>query len=190
MDGKVIDLAFIMDASGSIGDQSFSKAKLFLMNMIRKLDIGPDKIRIGLVVYSGMANAVLNFDQILSKDQVLGTVADLEYYTGTTRTGNAIMIAQTDLFPHARGGKIPKIAVVITDGQSQDLVKRPSEMLRDDDVTLYAVGVTDEVNVDELLQITGDPGKKFTVAGYDELDDKMIEVITGRMCKTVDAGGF
>lgn len=43
---------------------------------------------------------------------------------------------------NARGGNVAKVGVVLTDGQSQDNVAAVAEDLRNADVLMYAVGVT------------------------------------------------
>lgn len=56
-------------------------------------------------------------------------------------------------FEDARGGGIPKVAIIVTDGQSQDSVAESAQQLRDAHVMLYAIGVTNLVNVHELHQV-------------------------------------
>lgn len=56
----------------------------------------------------------------------------------------------------ARGGGIPKVAIVVTDGQSQDSVAERAQQLRDAHVMMYAIGVTNLVNVHQLHQVITD----------------------------------
>lgn len=56
-------------------------------------------------------------------------------------------------FQGARGGNVPKVVLVVTDGQSQDDVAEPAQRLRDAHILVYAIGVTNLVNVHQLHQV-------------------------------------
>uniref|UniRef100_A0A183DLR0 VWFA domain-containing protein n=1 Tax=Gongylonema pulchrum TaxID=637853 RepID=A0A183DLR0_9BILA len=87
-------------------------------------------------------------------------------------------------FKGARGGGIPKVAVVVTDGQSQDSVAEAAQRLRDAHVMIYAIGVTNLVNVHQLHQIAGNPVRVLTVESFDQLDRTLADSLTWDMCKT------
>lgn len=57
-------------------------------------------------------------------------------------------------FQGARGGNVPKVVLIVTDGQSQDDVAEPAQRLRDAHVMVYAIGVTNLVNVHQLHQVS------------------------------------
>lgn len=57
-------------------------------------------------------------------------------------------------FEESRGGDVPKVVIVVTDGQSQDEVAEAAQLLRDAHVTIFAVGVTNLVNVHQLHQVS------------------------------------
>lgn len=73
--------------------------------------------------------------------------------SGATNTGQALTFALENGFQGSRGGNIPKVVIVVTDGQSQDDVAEPAQRLRDSHVLLYAIGVTNLVNVHQLHQV-------------------------------------
>jgi hypothetical protein len=47
-----LDLVLAIDSSGSIGASNFNIAKSALVSMIDKLNIGPTKVRVGIINYS------------------------------------------------------------------------------------------------------------------------------------------
>ncbi len=75
------------------------------------------------------------------------------------------------------------MALVITDGQSQDDVTESAQRLRDSHVLMFAIGVTDLIDVHELHTITGGPHGVFTVESFAQLDDRFADQITWQMCK-------
>ncbi|KAL3106120.1 hypothetical protein niasHT_027075 [Heterodera trifolii] len=87
-------------------------------------------------------------------------------------------------FQNARGGIVPKVAIVVTDGQSQDEVEESAKHLRDAQVMVYAIGVTNLVNIRQLHQITGDALRVHTVEAFDQLDKSLADSITWHMCST------
>ncbi|KAK6036292.1 von Willebrand factor type A domain protein [Cooperia oncophora] len=77
----------------------------------------------------------------------------INFLSGATNTGQALKLALDRGFDGARGGDIPKVAVVVTDGQSQDEVSEQAQLLRDAHIMVYAIGVTNLVNVHQLHQL-------------------------------------
>uniref|UniRef100_A0A915PXJ4 ZP domain-containing protein n=1 Tax=Setaria digitata TaxID=48799 RepID=A0A915PXJ4_9BILA len=108
----------------------------------------------------------------------------IKYLSGATNTGAALRFVLERVFQDARGGGIPKVAVVVTDGQSQDSVAEVSQQLRDAHVMMYAIGVTNLVNVHQLHQIAGNPARVLTVESFDELSRTLADSLTWDMCKT------
>ena len=43
---------FLLDSSSSIGQKNFQKLEDFLKNTVKDLDIGQDKVRVGVMQYS------------------------------------------------------------------------------------------------------------------------------------------
>lgn len=52
---------------------------------------------------------------------------------------------------------VRRIAIVITDGRSQDNVALPTEMAKNQRISMFAIGVTDHVLASELEEIAGSP---------------------------------
>lgn len=116
----------------------------------------------------------------------------MKYLTGTTRTGEALRFASENVYDSiqrdsesAVGGEPVKAAIVITDGRAQDDVVEPADQLRSLGVIVYAVGVTNFIDVDQLLQITGGSQQRvFTVESFEKLDQPFSAVLTKELCKT------
>lgn len=63
-------------------------------------------------------------------------------------------------FAQRRGARPPsndvsRVAIVITDGRSQDNVTEPAQMARGQQINTFAIGVTDHVLAAELESIAG-----------------------------------
>lgn len=146
----------------------------FLHSIVNGLDVGQKRVRVGVVVYSDRASARIYLDSFNDKDELLRFVKILPYHGGGTNTGAALNYTREKVFIKQRGSRkdsgIQQVAVVITDGKSQDSVSVEAAELRRAGVTVYAVGVKD-ADKDELREIATYPYDKhmFIVDSFEKL---------------------
>ena len=84
-----------------------------------RLEFGLDQYTHPTQVLSNELLSVNEFLSNLSKFQLEWAIQRINYMSGATNTGKSLELAIEKGFKGARGGNIPKVAVVITDGQSQ-----------------------------------------------------------------------
>ncbi|XP_044062815.1 collagen alpha-6(VI) chain-like [Siniperca chuatsi] len=189
------DIFFLMDDSGSIGNEDFYDMKKFIIEFLHVFRIGPHHVRMGLVKYSDAAT--LEFDLTTHSDVVKleKAVKGIAHKGGGTNTGKALL-SMGPYFEDAkrtRGHNVPRYLIVITDGKSSDKVLAPAESLRAQDVVIYAVGVKDS-NVTELEQIAGDPERTFFVSNFDALksinNDIITDICSPDICKDIPVDVF
>jgi len=78
---------------------------------------------------------------------------------------------------------VRRIAIVLTDGMAQDDVKIPAQRAKQQNVTVFAVGVSDFVSERELVQIAaGVREHTFMVGAFTELDTRLRAVVQKRLC--------
>ncbi|PAV62263.1 hypothetical protein WR25_09367 [Diploscapter pachys] len=181
---KSVDLLLILDGSGSIGDETFKSQVSFAMSLAQRLNVSDSGSHLAVIQYAEFPRLEFGLDQYTHPTQLEWAIQRINYMSGATNTGKSLKLAIEKGFQGARGGNIPKVAVVITDGQSQDDVAEPSQLLRDSHVMLYAIGVTNLINVHQLHQITGNPVRVFTVESFEELDKSLADSLTWDMCKS------
>ena len=73
----MLDLAFVMDGSGSIGYDDFENAKQFVVDMVEKLDIGKEKTRVGIIQYSDIPRIEINLNQYSSSDSLKEAISNI-----------------------------------------------------------------------------------------------------------------
>ncbi|XP_078098464.1 collagen alpha-6(VI) chain-like [Mustelus asterias] len=161
---SVVDIAFLVPGSDKIGETNFKLICEFLSNFIKVFNIGSENVRIGLVQYSTTPTMEFHFTTYQNKEDIVQHISNMHYKGGMTNTGAAISFLKTNYFePRARRRQtegIPKIAIVIADGNSDDDVKSPSVALRRLGVTVYAIG-TPNANHDELRSIVSFPPQTY-----------------------------
>ncbi|KAM6968128.1 collagen alpha-6(VI) chain [Aplochiton taeniatus] len=173
------DIFFLIDHSGSIDSADFQDMKKFIIEFVHTFNIGPKHVRVGVVKYA--SNPQLEFDLTTYTDtkSLEDAVGNIEQKGGGTETGKALssMEVHFENAAASRNAKVPNYLIVITDGNSADPVKDPAEKLRARGIVIYAIGVRG-ANETELLQIAGNPTKKFFVNDFDALEPIKNEIVT------------
>ncbi|XP_030611183.1 scavenger receptor cysteine-rich type 1 protein M130-like [Archocentrus centrarchus] len=135
------DLVMLVDESWSISNKDFKSIQLFLKSVVNNLNIGPDRVQIGLTLYSDTPRTMWHLNTYQTKQPLLKAIADLTQFGGGTRTGKALRhILHHQFKPNV--GMRPdskKTAVLITDGESQDEVLLPSKNLKDTGIEIYCI---------------------------------------------------
>ncbi|XP_030627482.1 collagen alpha-1(XXI) chain [Chanos chanos] len=180
------DLVFILDGSWSVDDTNFEIVKRWLVNITRSFNIGQKFTQVGVVQYSDAPFLQIPLGKHDTSKDLLKAMENIEYMGGNTNTGKAIKFATDKLFALSeRGpGGIAKIAVVMTDGKSQDEVLAASEAARKKGIILFAIGVGAETEYAELRAIANKPSSTyvFYVEDYKAIS-KIREVIRQKLCE-------
>lgn len=90
-----MDVVFVIDSSGSIGEENFEKVKEVIGKLIRHFSVSASNARIGIVQYATNARVVYS----LRRSQRSGfytlekRVKKLFYTRGSTKTGKGLELA-------------------------------------------------------------------------------------------------
>ncbi|XP_036402623.1 collagen alpha-1(XXI) chain [Megalops cyprinoides] len=180
------DLVFILDGSWSVADTNFEIVKRWLVNITTSFNIGQKFTQVGVVQYSDDPILHIPLGTYYSSTELIEAMEAIEYMGGNTRTGKAIQFASERLFAtseRARNG-VSKIAVVVTDGKSQDEVAAAAEEARKRGIIFFAIGVGAETEEAELRAIANKPYSTyvFYVEDYKAIT-KIREVIRQKLCE-------
>ncbi|KAK6191975.1 hypothetical protein SNE40_003535 [Patella caerulea] len=171
---RPLELAFILDASSSIWYQNFTKARNFVADFVDQYEIGPEKVRIGVVTYGlGVyTQDVIRLSQYNDLTSLQTAISRLPWRAGSqTDTGLAISYMRTSIMSEARPD-VRRVTVVITDGNSQEPETTAEEAARArQEMEVFSVGVSDQVSHDELVRIAGNEEGVFYVNRYSELEN-------------------
>ncbi|XP_012693541.2 collagen alpha-1(XII) chain isoform X2 [Clupea harengus] len=185
------DLILLVDGSWSIGRLNFKTIRAFIARMVGVFDIGPDRVQIGLIQYSGDPKTEWHLNTHKTRTELLDAVANLPYKGGNTLTGLALNYILQNNFKANVGmrEKARKIGVLVTDGKSQDDIIVNSQNLRDQGIELYAVGVKN-ADENELRSIASDPDEihMYNVNDFSFLLD-IVDDLTVNLCNSVKGPG-
>lgn len=159
------DIVFIVDESGSIGTPNFQLVRTFLHSIVSGLEVSPKRVRVGIVMYNDRPTLKVYLNTFDDKKELLKFIKILPYHGGGTNTGVALNFTYERVFINQKGSRkdrgVQQVAVVITDGKSQDNVSIAAANLRRAGVTVYAVGVKD-ADEDQLKEMASYPPNKYT----------------------------
>ncbi|KAK5921640.1 hypothetical protein CgunFtcFv8_018989 [Champsocephalus gunnari] len=187
----VADIVFIVDESGSIGNENFRLMRNFLHLVVSSLDVSPKRVRVGIVTYNDVSTPQVFLNSFDNKDELLEYINILPYNGGGTNTGEALNFTRENVFIKEKGCRkengVQQVAVVITDGKSQDEVSEAAITLRRTGVTIYALGIKDAIE-SELLEMASHPPDQhvFTRTSFTELTH-LKQTLQRILCKNIIA---
>lgn len=181
------DLAFILDTSSSVGKENFEKIRQWVSNLVESFDVGPDKTRVAVVRYSDRPTIEFKLDRYRTMDEVKRAAKNIVYRGGNTMTGDAISYTVKNIFTESAGARplsrdTKRVAILLTDGLSQDYVLEPAREASRAGIRMFAVGIGAEALKVELEEIAAEPKNAhvFNVADFNAID-----TIRGRLRKSL-----
>ncbi|XP_035685837.1 collagen alpha-1(XII) chain-like isoform X3 [Branchiostoma floridae] len=174
-----LDLFFVLDGSGSVGFADFDMVKQFVVAVVSTFTISLTDTRVGVLQYSDGSTLECNLGDHPDESSFVSAVSGMARQGGGTRTGRALEFAR--LMAAWRPAPVPRIMIVLTDGQSFDSVVASAQALAADQVTVFAIGVG-SFDHSELLQITNNnQGRVFELADFSAIAQN-INRIAGAVC--------
>ena len=160
-----VDLAFVVDSSGSISVENYEKEKNFIKTVAGAFGLAPSGSRAGVVVYSAYAQTEITLDQFVDQPSFDQAVSNIPYRGYTTRIDLGLQEASSTLLPHMRTN-VPRLLVVITDGKqtrsvSHTPLKTAVRPFLDGNVHSFAIGIGASVDSSELRQLVKSPKDVF-----------------------------
>ncbi|XP_067452146.1 uncharacterized protein [Thunnus thynnus] len=158
--------------------------KLFLTQIVSNFNIGPDKVQIGLVQYMNHPWTEWFLNTHETKESLLEAVTKLQPREGHFLLGNSLRYILNELFSPTMGMRTDskKIAILITNGESQDDTCFSSQHLKDTGIEIYTIGVGN-ANETQLRAIASDPDEiyMYSVSNFSFLLD-IIDNLTINLC--------
>ena len=154
---------FVIDTSGSV-QRRFQLQMQFARQVVNGLDFTFGRTRVGVVLYHNNAKVDFVLDKYNSKADVLNAMTYVSN-GGRTHTADGIYKMRRDVFTQGgdRNG-IQNVCLVITDGHSNinpSNTQREAQSARQSNIQMFAVGVGDNFNQNEINDIASDPDSNF-----------------------------
>ena len=172
-DFRAADVVLVLDASSSVGAASFEVVRQTALDMIAALDVGPEAVRVALVVYSVEALVVFDFAYSSYKPDLLAAVEGVAYAGGNTQTAEALAVVLEQLLEADDAGRrdaAETLVYVFTDGFSLDPQAELSvaaSNLRTAGAEVFAVGQGAETDRQELELLASAPVAEHVFVGVE-----------------------
>ncbi|XP_060678919.1 integrin alpha-D-like, partial [Hemiscyllium ocellatum] len=138
-----VDLALLIDGSGSIVPSDFTLIKEFILHMFQRYR--HRDVQFAVMQYSDLVKKEFNFEEYELSNRNESLVQKIRQLTGDTYTPTAIKQLVEEIFVEESGlrSNSKRVMVVITDGKSNDPDTTFSEAIRlaqDKHILRFAVG--------------------------------------------------
>ncbi|KAK3544763.1 hypothetical protein QTP86_026782, partial [Hemibagrus guttatus] len=182
------DIVFLVDESWSMGPSSFSQIKEFIAEIIRSFQsgvIGSEGVRFGVTLYADVPRMRVALTDYSTLEEILNAVEELPYEGGGSRTGVALEFLVESVFsPSIVRENTPKIAVLITNGRSDDVIDGAVKVIAESGISLFAVGVRN-ADPEELKRIVSKPHEEHLMLSPDSSYlENLLPKISRRVCFT------
>ncbi|XP_051273640.1 integrin alpha-M isoform X2 [Dicentrarchus labrax] len=156
------DIAFLLDGSGSVASQDFTKMKDFVKNLVNSFQGKDTKFAIAQFSNAPLVHYYFDTFDINNWRTQIDRIRQL---TGGTYTAAAIEHVVNNVFDPSRGSRlnVKKVLIVITDGESHDRRDLPyaASLAQGKNIVRFAIGVggafSNVAAKQELDTIASDP---------------------------------
>uniref|UniRef100_A0A667HHK2 Collagen alpha-5(VI) chain n=1 Tax=Lynx canadensis TaxID=61383 RepID=A0A667HHK2_LYNCA len=182
---KVLDIVFVLDHSSSIDTEEQESMMNLTIHLVKKADVGIDRVRIGALRYSNDPEVLFHLSRYSSRSAIVENLRTRRHTGGDTWTAKALEHTNI-MFTKEHGSRIEEnvkqMLIIITDGESHDRnrLNDTALKLRNKGINIYAVGVG-EANPLELEAIAGNKSNTFYVGNFTKLEDLYLP-LQERMC--------
>ncbi|XP_064166856.1 collagen alpha-3(VI) chain-like isoform X2 [Anguilla rostrata] len=182
--GPKKDVVFLVDGSDATRQQ-FTVIQEFIRRVVENLNVGENKIRIGVVQYSDAASGDIYLNSHTTKEGVLNAIKGLRHRGGRQRNlGRAIEFVSRDVLDPTRGGRrpdgVPQFVIAVSGGRSSDDITGPATKLKQSGVVPFSIGTRD-VGSQELQMVSYVPTYAYTIDNFPGLftiQDGLISTLT------------
>ena len=172
----------MLDTSGSIGAADFESVKNFTIDFVNTLKIGPNDTQVGVILFGYTATVEFYLNSYSTKETLLDAMQSITYRGGDTNTVDGLCKLVSEGYTTQHGARLSsasvfRLAVVMTDGRSNEVLSNCSfqstleaaEAVHkfEPSILVYAIGVTNNVNFQELAAIATRPEYISNISSFD-----------------------
>uniref|UniRef100_A0A0B7B3Q2 VWFA domain-containing protein n=1 Tax=Arion vulgaris TaxID=1028688 RepID=A0A0B7B3Q2_9EUPU len=183
------DVVFLLDSSNSMWAPHFQQQLEFVSNVTQMFEIGETATQVGLATFNDDVQLQFYLNEYRDKNRLIKAIGLVQQTHGaSTATDLALKFLRIRLF-HSRYGArpgVPHIAIVITDGQSDNTLKTLIEAtkVKRNNINIFTIGVGRAANRREIERMASSPSNEyaFVVDNFSFLSS-IKEKLAIRTCK-------
>ena len=167
------DIVFLLDGSLGLGKTNFPYVRDFVADVVNRLDVGGDRVRVGVVQFSDAPVTEFSLNTYQTKADVLAHLRRLQLQGGSGRnTGSALRYVRANHFTEAGGSRVrahvPQLLLLLVAGRSEDSYLHAANALAREGVLTFCVGA-EQVDKAELEQIAFNPSLVYLMDDFSSL---------------------
>jgi len=185
---RAADIVLVLDQSTSIvvGDPNYDNWYVQMLGFAKSVasafPIGENLTQIGLMKFSGDVEIVFHLNRYNDRETLLNAIDNVDIFGGETNIAAALRTARQDMFAQSNGARpgVPKILILLTDGTAniEPLNTLPeAKLTKAANIKIYAVGITDQVDEDQLKIVASAPDYFFFASNFTQLSSILQYVI-------------
>jgi len=188
----LLDLSFVVDSSGSIneGPGDWDRALKFVADVVRQFTIGPNDAQVAFVLFSNVARIEWGLTRYSDLAGLLNAILNVSYIGSATNLNDALYLTWSQVYASGRGTRpnAVKAAIILTDGEDNvpekgtPLTIANATLCKNQGIRLIGVGVSDDVDVDRLMQIVSSPTDYHAVDDFDGLTNVVAKLQPEQIC--------
>lgn len=162
--GKPADVFFVLDSSGSISTRNFRKELKFTEDVASMFDTKENQVQVGAISFSKTVSPQFGLGEYDGREDMLNKIEQISYEGLGTNTAEALNYLYEKGFAKEKARPdIPHIAIILTDGMSQDMKSTLEEArkVHDSGITVFVIGIGNQVDKAELAAMGSKPIEKF-----------------------------
>lgn len=165
-----MDLVFLVDGSSRVSPSDFMQEKAFLSSQTMEYFMSPDRVRIGVLLFSDGVWDTVDFKVSVNNGDYIHKISDMTQPFGDLLINSALKSVK-ELFRKEGRPDAKRAVVLITSGRSRILWQsfREARQLRQEQISLFAIGVGSGVSRSELIGITSDSNNILHVDTFNSL---------------------
>lgn len=171
---KVVrDIVFLVDGSNYIGSTNLPYVRDFMINVVNRLEVRPDRVQIGLIQFAERPRVEFYLNTYSNREDVVEKISQLRLTGGSVvNIGAAMTYALENMFQPAAGSRgrtvAQQVLVLITGGPSQDDAKTVADRLALKDILTFTVS-SGQADAEELGTIAFVPQMAYHRLRFTEL---------------------
>ncbi|XP_063396371.1 uncharacterized protein LOC134680976 [Mytilus trossulus] len=168
--GEPLDLVFLVDGSSRVSPSDFIQEKAFLSSQTMEYYMSQDRVRIGVLLFSDSVWDTVDFKVSVNNGDYIHKISDMTQPFGDLLINSALKSVK-ELFRKEGRPDAKRAVVLITSGRSRILWQsfREARELRQEQISLFAIGVGSGVSMSELIGITSDSNNILHVDTFNSL---------------------
>ena len=139
--------------------------------------IGTDSVRVGVAYFGNNGKVGFHLNQYDDEEDILTAIAEIPWKNQNTNTASGLRVMHSEMFTAENGDRpeAQNVGILVSDGKATketNLTIPEAETARDAGITIFGIGIGDDIDPVELRAIASRPSVQFTfnVTDFDALE--------------------